>query len=253
MRKLLSALTAVAFLLPLWDGEALAQSVVVIAGTTCPSVPIMQIGPNQPLVETQSGLLCTNATGGSSGGTVTQGAGLSNPNYWTVDAYPGGALLNALNAPIPACSTSPCTVTIGRTNIDQTVPGNTNAVQPIAGTTGGATPYHLPGGTAASTNSTLVSTGAHTLYSLSAINTGSTIGYVRLYDSATAPTCSSATGAVGGFPVPQNNNNGAGFALPIGPNGISFVNGIAFCVTGGGSDTDNTNAPTGIYINGGYK
>lgn len=255
MRKLLSALTAVAFLLPLWGGEALAQNVVVISGTTCPSIPIMQVGPNQPLVETQSGLLCTNATGsgGGTGGTVTQGAGLSNPNFWTFDAYPGGALLNALNAPIPSCSTSPCTTTIGRTNIDHSVPGNTDGIQPIAGTTGGSTPYHLPGGTTASTNSTLVVSGIHTLYSLSGINIGTTIGYVRVYDSATAPACNSATGAIGTFPVPQNNGNGAGFVLPIGPNGLAFTNGIAFCVTGGGADTDNTNAPAGIYINGGYK
>src|SRR5712691_10572618 len=53
---------------------------------------------------------------------------------------------------------------------------------PVAVTTGGATPYHLAGGTAASTNATLISTGAHTLYTLIATNPTATPACLRMYD-----------------------------------------------------------------------
>lgn len=126
-------------------------------------------------------------------------------------------------------------------------------VTPIASATGGATAYHLAGGTAASTNSTLVSTGAHTVYSINVINTTSTIYYLRIYDSAAAPTCSSATGALMTIPVPNASAAGAGVALPFGATGFLVSSGFGFCVTGGGADTDNTSAATGVYINATYK
>lgn len=124
-------------------------------------------------------------------------------------------------------------------------------VRPLAITIGGATPYHYI--SVASTNSTLVSTGAHTLYTLIVHGLNTTAGYVRLYDSGAAPTCSSATGAVMTLAVVATSGNEGGEPLPIPPQGIAFSNGLAFCITGGAADTDNTSAPTGIIIAAAYK
>ncbi|MDA8113237.1 MAG: hypothetical protein M0Z43_00710, partial [Acidithiobacillus sp.] len=122
---------------------------------------------------------------------------------------------------------------------------------PTAATTGGATPYHLSGGTTATTNATSIKASAGTLYRITAINTTGTIAYLKLYNLATAPTCSSATGIVHVYPIPANTS-GAG--ITIGNTvGEAYGTGIAFCVTGGGSDTNNTNAPAGVYIEGSYK
>jgi hypothetical protein len=33
----------------------------------------------------------------------------------------------------------------------------------------------------------------------------------------------------------------------------AYGTGIGFCITGGGSSTDNTNAATGVYVTIGYK
>lgn len=130
--------------------------------------------------------------------------------------------------------------------------GSTITNNPAATTTGGCTPYHLAGGTAASTNSTSISSGAHTLCALRAINTTATLVYLRVYDSSSAPTCSSATNLKHTYPIPANSN-GAGFMDAEGAFGEAYSNGLGFCVTGGGSDTDNTNAVTGVYIEASYK
>jgi hypothetical protein len=148
---------------------------------------------------------------------------------------------------------------VGKVGIDQTTPGTTNAVQVIgtlpaqsltSSTTGGATPYHLA--SAATTNSTLISTGAHSLYNLSVINTTATLYYLRVYDQAAAPTCSSATGAVHSYPIPASTT-GAGFTFNLGAPGEAYALGIGFCITGGGADTDVTSAATGVYLNLSYK
>ena len=123
-------------------------------------------------------------------------------------------------------------------------------LQVPAVTTGGATPYHVA--SAATTNSTLISTGAHTLYSLVLINTTATIYYLRVYDQAAAPTCSSATGAVHSYPIPANTT-GSGMVIPFGTVGEAYASGFGFCITGGGSDTDNTAAAAGVYVNASYK
>lgn len=128
------------------------------------------------------------------------------------------------------------------------------SVQPVAGTSGGTTPYHLSGATASGTNSTSIKGSAGQLYALIPINTSTSIGYLKIYDSASAPTCSSATGLKHVYPVPPAAASGGanGFALPI-PVGEAYASGIGFCFTGGGGDTDNTNGPAGVYIEGSYK
>jgi hypothetical protein len=75
-----------------------------------------------------------------------------------------------------------------------------------ATTTGGCTPYHLSGGTAASTNATVIKSSAGNLCRLTVINDGTgsstVVYYIKLYDTGTTPTCSSATGLKHVYPIP---------------------------------------------------
>lgn len=168
-----------------------------------------------------------------------------------------------VNAALPAG-----TAIVGKVGIDQTTPGTTNGVQVNAalpagtntvgnvglasGTTGGCTPYHLL--SAANTNPTLVSTGAHTLCFISAINTTGTIYYLKLYNQVAAPsTCATdAANVVMNFPIPASAS-AAGFTISLAPYGAAFGTGLAFCLTGAQADNDTTNAATGINLNLGYK
>ncbi len=121
--------------------------------------------------------------------------------------------------------------------------------------TAGCTPYHLAGGTAASTNSTSLRGQAAHLCVLTAINTTAALYYLKVYDSSGAPTCSSATNLKHVYPIPfgaSSSGNGVHVST-FTPGGETYKNGIGFCVTGGGGDTDNTNAATGVYIEGSYK
>lgn len=123
-------------------------------------------------------------------------------------------------------------------------------IKPQAQTTGGCTPGVYR--SAASNNSTLISTGAHTLCSLTIVNTTATIYYVRLYDQSAAPTCSSGTGEVASLPIPAATT-GAGIASPLGPFGIAVTSGLGFCITASGAATSNDSAATGVTVNYSYK
>lgn len=111
------------------------------------------------------------------------------------------------------------------------------------------TPHFLQ--SAASTNSTSVKASAGNVAGIYAVNTTATLYYLRLYNLAAGPTCSSATGFLGTIPIPASTS-GSGFSFPF-PVPISFGTGIAYCLTGGGSSTDNTNAATGVYLTMIYK
>lgn len=104
---------------------------------------------------------------------------------------------------------------------------------------------------AASTNSTNCKTSGGNVYEFGAINTTAVVYFVRLYNLAAAPTCSSATGFVESIPVPASTS-GAGVVRSF-PVGRAYPTGIGFCITGGGSSTDNTNAATGLYLSIGYR
>jgi len=104
---------------------------------------------------------------------------------------------------------------------------------------------------AASTNATSVEASSGTVYHYSLTNTTSTIYYLRMYNLASAPTCSSATGFVESIPIPANTSGG-GRERPMNI-GQAFTTGIAYCITGGASSTDNTNAATGVLVSILYK
>ena len=92
---------------------------------------------------------------------------------------------------------------------------------------------------------------AGTLYNVTLINTTATVYYIRFYNLASAPTCSSSTGYAFTLPVPASTS-GAGLTVSV-PVGYAFSTGIGYCITGGGSSTDNTSAATGIFGVLGYK
>lgn len=153
-----------------------------------------------------------------------------------------------------ACATDNGTCTtealIKRTNQNLTTL-NTTASGPIPAPTTAvaATSYGLQ--SAASTNATSVKASAGVLAGMNLINTTTTIYYLRMYNLAAAPTCSSATGFVRTWPIPPAAASGGagGIAVHLPINGTAFGTGIAFCLTGGPTSTDNTNAATGVFVN----
>jgi hypothetical protein len=124
----------------------------------------------------------------------------------------------------------------------------------VARLAGTCAPYHLSGGTSAGTNSTLISANARTLCDLTLLNPTDTPAFLKVYDTATAPTCSSATGLKHVYLIPADSgSNGAGLQRTIPNAGEGYVSGLGFCVVGGGTDTDATNAPAGVLIEGSWK
>jgi hypothetical protein len=98
---------------------------------------------------------------------------------------------------------------------------------------------------AATTNSTNCKNAAGNVYGFRFVNTTGTIYYLRMYNSSSAPTCSSATGFIESIPIPASTS-GAGFAF-LEPMGEAYTTGISFCFTGGSSSTDNTSAAVGVF------
>lgn len=101
---------------------------------------------------------------------------------------------------------------------------------------------------AASTNATNVVAGGATVYHISLRNTTTTAYSVRLYNTVGTPTCSSATGYVTTIIVPPASAAGqvGGSETPLNIGG-AFPTGLAYCITGGPTSTDNTNAAVGVY------
>lgn len=95
---------------------------------------------------------------------------------------------------------------------------------------------------AASNNSTLVYRDRALIQNLIVINTTGTVYYLKLYDKATAPTCGTDTPTLR-IPLPINAVTTAAIE------GMSFNNGVGFCLVGGLADNDNSNAATGVVIN----
>lgn len=85
---------------------------------------------------------------------------------------------------------------------------------------------------AASTNPTVVQAGIGRVYRIIGKNSGLADRTLKLYDKATAPTVGTDAPRIS-FPLTM----GQSFNFDI-MHGLSFVNGIAFALTSGSSDTD---------------
>lgn len=188
-------------------------------------------GDYEPCAVDASGRIHTFAA--QAGTWTVQPGNTANTTPWLATISQGGN-----SAAVTASST------LKVTNYDSS--GN-EIVVPTAGLTG----YTAAG---ASTNATSVKGSAGTLYGLSLSNTTTTVYYLRLYNLSSAPTCSSATGYVSSIPIPPAAASGQVGGREIQYNiGKAFTTGIAFCVTGGASSTDNTNAATGVFVESLYK
>jgi len=141
---------------------------------------------------------------------------------------------------------------IGNVRIDQTTPGANN-VQSISGTTGGQSNSSeiVPN----NTTGVSVKASAGTLYGLQLVGVGSAPAYVKIYDTASAPTCGSGTPIKRLIiPAAPTAANGAGSNITFGASGILLANGLGYCVTTGIADNDTTAPAASTYlVNMDYK
>ncbi len=77
------------------------------------------------------------------------------------------------------------------------------------------------------------------------VNTTATLYYLRIYNTASAPTCSSATGFVQSVPIPASTT-GAGIVVQL-PNSVAFATGLGYCITASSGSTANDNAAAGVF------
>lgn len=217
--------TAVVTLMASLDGSALALTVT-------PSGAISVTQGTVPWVVSNAGTFATQAA--QSGTWTVQPGNTQNSTAW---------LVTGLGGTFPATqSTSPWVVSNS----------GTFAVQPeaTATTTNGAATCYLT--STASTNATNCKASAGNVYAIRAVNTTTTNYFLRMYNLSASPTCSSATGFVETVPVLGASANGGGIAT-TNATPQAYGTGIGFCLTGGGSSTDNTNAATGVYLTILYK
>lgn len=221
------------------------------------STPTYINGKRIDLQCNENGQLKTTGTGGGGGGDA------SAANQTTIIGHVDGVegLLTTIDADTGniAASTSTTATNTGtvagavdttgtdRMRVTMYDSSGNEIVVPTAGLTANIT-------STASTNATSVKGSAGTLYGLSLTNITTTIYYLRLYNLASAPTCSSATGYVETIPIPPAAaSGGAGGREVVYNIGKAFTTGIAYCLTGGPTSTDNTSAAVGIYGSGLYK
>lgn len=101
---------------------------------------------------------------------------------------------------------------------------------------------------AASTNATNCKNAAGNFYGVDLVNTTTAVYYLRLYNTSSAPTCSSATGFIRSIPVPPAAAaGGAGGIVRVLPIGVNYGTGISYCLTASSASTANDNAATGIF------
>lgn len=120
--------------------------------------------------------------------------------------------------------------------IQNALPSGTNTLGSVIATgraTGGSTTYLLI--SAASTNSTLISTGSHTLYAINAYNNGATAAYVKIYNKSTAPAIGTDT-PIKVVMLPA----GGGSNIVLPPQGDVVVSGLGIGITGGAANSDTT-------------
>jgi hypothetical protein len=175
--------------------------------------------------------------------------------------YPTAGTLTLDFTPIPNVNVTN-TVPISATSLplptgaaqDSTLTGGTAKTIPEPSTASGDAIPACNILSAASTNATNCKGSAGNFYGYEIYNTTTTTYYLRLYNTATAPTCSSATGFIRSIPiVPAGASGQVGGQISNQQYPVNYSTGISYCITGGSSSTDNTNAATGIFGEIRYK
>ncbi len=171
-----------------------------------------------------------------------------NSNFY-VSGMP--TLITAVESPPPmnvnGTATAQTGSTPGTAQTGTVIAANT---APVPAASGGLTTYFLQ--PTASTNSVNVKATAGQVYWVLAENNSATVNYLRLYNTSSAPTCSSASLLITQIQIPASTSVG-GVNIPL-PFGIPFSTGIGICVTSGYATTDTTNATaTAISLTIGYN
>lgn len=173
------------------------------------------------------------------GGGAAVSSTTANGNWTGNSGIPGNVFFQVVAT---AWTSGTATITINtstasNSSVTATVSGTST---PTAGTTGGATPYHL---LAANTNNaTSLKASAGQIYGYQVFNRNtSTTYYLKFYNKASAPAPASDTPILT-IPIPAavsaSQPSGVSFSGP--PVGGAFSTGIAFAITAGVADNDNT-------------
>lgn len=168
--------------------------------------------------------------------------GATAPTWTAVVGLPSMARASA-SAPTPVTADQPV--------VDWAFLDGARARSLVAEATGGATPnYYI---STASNNSTNIKASAGQVYSITVVNVTAALKYIRLYNTSSAPTCTSGTGVVFYSPIPGSTTNPVPLTFSMAV-GRSFSTGIGFCITGGSGVTDNTSTAAGdVILNYAYK
>lgn len=98
---------------------------------------------------------------------------------------------------------------------------------------------------ASGTNATSVKASAGQLYKIEVTNNSANIGYLKIYNTASAPTAGAGTPVIR-LMCPASAS-GAG-AFSAFDNGVAFATGIGFTFTGGIADADTTSVAASAFI-----
>lgn len=92
-----------------------------------------------------------------------------------------------------------------------------------------------------------------TLHWLHVMNMTAAVAYLHLYDATTASVTPGTTTPTYTFPIPtQGDTNGAGFNVPLGPNGQKFTTAITLVVTTTIDGSTGDPGTNGVFVNAGY-
>ncbi len=239
------------------DGSAVTQPVSLASAPlpTGASTSALQTTGNTSLasIDTKTPALVT-------GRVPVDGSAVTQPVSASALPLPTGAATSALqttgNTSLGSIDTKTPALVSGRVPVDpsgvtQPVSG---AVTPAAGTASGATPYSLIS-TGTSGDATNVKASAGTIYGYQIINKSTTsAAWVKLYDSATAPTAGSGTPKKR-LCIPAAVSSTQPTVVVSGPAvGVAFTTGIGFTIVTGSADNSSTGVASGdVTLNIDYK
>lgn len=219
-------------------------------GPVTPSSCQIKLETAATLTGSRSDLISNQACATS--GIASATTGINNYVWITVTTLTGagasvygqyqGYINGTGSVTVTQCASNTCTSTVVQ-------PTGDNLHMDVDATAStGATTITSFNSSTSSTNATSVKGSAGNIYAIHATNTTATIYYLRMYNLATAPTCSSPTGYVETIPVLATLPNGR--VIPVGQ---AYTTGIAYCITSGGGSNDNGNAAAGVYVTVLYK
>ena len=190
-----------------------------------------------------------NGTTNPASGTTWTVGFVSIEDTVNFPVYIAGSRPNGTSNPLPvvqtvAGPTQPVSGTVTATVTGATVAAGTAAIGDVgvqyrANATGAASRSHLV--SAASTNATVAKASAGRLLGWHVSNTNAAYRYVKLHNTASAPTA--GTGVVQTIAVPPNGV--ASFQMS---GGIGFATGIAFTTVTGSADADSAAVAAGDLI-----